>query len=1030
MKTFSSQKVLLNLLVVLSTTVEVLYSHESSLKTEGLTSNIPTKDETSEHVNVATVSSLNKINKEEISSTTFNVVSTTTFLKDPQIEEAKPPEAKTMTMAMTMTMQNESSLSSGNSSEITTAKAETGETKNLNSMSQHQIVLSTFSTLLASKSDVLDSNSNDSYKKDYDDEKQANTEMSSNHLTMMEETRTKPMNFNEFSSMKNRIFNSQPVVNINDFFPSQSEDFKSNDDVKSDEKLKRKIVSKEDVKFIDKKGNDESIKASMNDKEIETTDDDLIPDVSKDDKLSRNKGKTGQDATVDEHRPKTNMKNLYVPPRIKKSDSLLSPSTYKSSNLLDFATTKFNLNESRKSPTNSQPEFSTTKFYVTPNAAASATAVVDGDMKTSAVKEAKKIQNSLKQMKLISNLERDSQSSENNLSTFEKNFSLSTSHPRVLSRFEEKLNSLDCDIQNLSTESAVWRGNETHELCLPKKVVNCSSRNECFTTKLEWDGVAEIQSGDILIVEIDDNTLMSMNKNNISNTENDHHSNAPAAVYQVTRLGHENCDITEGELLDITPLTVDGKKLVTLYDKDLSEGMNLLIVVSDLWGNQCVRLSVNVKSDNCGENADCSGKGVCFSNNSMDGYECECCVGFSGSHCEEIDACTPSPCTNNGICVDLSQGHQGNSYQCLCPYGYTGKNCEFEADPCNPSQCLHGGTCISNNTTHFRLANTTFPFRCECPISYTGPLCQHNLNECESSPCVHGICVDQEDGFRCFCQPGFSGDLCNIELNECDSNPCLNRAQCIDHIGRFSCQCTKGYQGKNCEIKIDFCANNPCEDGYRCVDHGNEYSCVCPGSNEGNVPDCHEWPRTLCTINPCENGGTCWTSHESYYCACRPGYTGKMCEENFVFDSVVSSSELLSDLSDTNVITFNEPPDTTGDDGSFSSYICAGVLSLILITLVVVVNWKISGIFRRAFITRRQLIQCFKRKRSSERSKHWLSGKNASFFEENHITLKNNQLPSLGHCTSSSNFFNRSLQTNLESDMYCAVDLPDEPLIH
>lgn len=45
----------------------------------------------------------------------------------------------------------------------------------------------------------------------------------------------------------------------------------------------------------------------------------------------------------------------------------------------------------------------------------------------------------------------------------------------------------------------------------------------------------------------------------------------------MTRLGHEHCDITEGVLLDITPLIVDGKKLVTLYDKDLTEGINLLI---------------------------------------------------------------------------------------------------------------------------------------------------------------------------------------------------------------------------------------------------------------------------------------------------------------------------------------------------------------------------------------------------------------------------------------------------------------------
>lgn len=109
-------------------------------------------------------------------------------------------------------------------------------------------------------------------------------------------------------------------------------------------------------------------------------------------------------------------------------------------------------------------------------------------------------------------------------------------------------------------------------------------------------------------------------------------------MYQVTRPGHEHCDVTEGILLDITPLVVDGKKLVTLYDKDLTEGVNLLIgnwafslscnwineicyfnitVVSEIWGSQCVRLKVTVKSDNCGENADCSGKGICYSNTSM-----------------------------------------------------------------------------------------------------------------------------------------------------------------------------------------------------------------------------------------------------------------------------------------------------------------------------------------------------------------------------------------------------------------------------
>lgn len=50
------------------------------------------------------------------------------------------------------------------------------------------------------------------------------------------------------------------------------------------------------------------------------------------------------------------------------------------------------------------------------------------------------------------------------------------------------------------------------------------------------------------------------------------------AVYQVTRLGHEHCDIADGMLLDITPLDdAEGVKIFTLYDKDLTEGVNLLI---------------------------------------------------------------------------------------------------------------------------------------------------------------------------------------------------------------------------------------------------------------------------------------------------------------------------------------------------------------------------------------------------------------------------------------------------------------------
>uniref|UniRef100_A0A3F2YX56 EGF-like domain-containing protein n=1 Tax=Anopheles farauti TaxID=69004 RepID=A0A3F2YX56_9DIPT len=620
----------------------------------------------------------------------------------------------------------------------------------------------------------------------------------------------------------------------------------------------------------------------------------------------------------------------------------------------------------------------------------------------------------------------------------------------TLSRLHEKINTLDCEIQSIAPDSSVWRGNETHELQLPAMTPeDCSAGSSCTPTTISWEGTADIQSGDVLIVEIDDHHLIPSNYNKSS--DGAHHTTT--AVYQVTRLGHENCDITEGVLLDITPLVADGKKLVTLYDKDLTEGINLLIVVSEQWDQQCVRLKVTVKSDNCGENADCSGKGVCYSNNSMEGYECQCCGGFAGTHCEEIDACSPSPCTNNGICVDLSQGHEGNAYQCLCPYGYTGKNCQFESDPCNPSQCLNGGTCVGNSTH----------FRCDCTSGYTGPLCQHNLNECESSPCVHGICVDQEDGFRCFCQPGFSGELCNFEYNECESNPCINGGQCIDNIGGFSCKCTRGYTGKRCHIKVDFCANDPCPDGHRCIDHGDDFTCECPGGRNG--PDCNQVPRTLCNVNPCANGGTCWTTEESFYCACRPGFTGKMCEENFVIDTMVSSSEMLSDtLANQNGLRAISGSTMYGDDavvahtGKHNSaielhnaYIAAGTLATAILIVAIVVtacHCKVHQSYRHFATKHRQLIPVFgRRAKPANANRHWLSGKGHQqqqqqqphhhhhHHHQSHTNPNYNyahQLPNSYAGLQPERIINKPLPMNLENDMYYTVDFGDSqnaPLI-
>ncbi|XP_065165805.1 delta and Notch-like epidermal growth factor-related receptor isoform X2 [Atheta coriaria] len=515
---------------------------------------------------------------------------------------------------------------------------------------------------------------------------------------------------------------------------------------------------------------------------------------------------------------------------------------------------------------------------------------------------------------------------------------------RIQTQLEEKVDLLGCDLPLLPRDSQLWKGNETHELLLPftipEECANANDRSTCLPAILSWEGSAEIQSGDVLLVRIDDLHLIQQAQKNheviTNNTPQEGMMQQPlTAVYQVTRTGHDNCDVTEGILLDITPLKIDDRKVVTLYDKDLTEGINLLIVVSKLWGKQCVRLKVVVKSDNCGENEDCSGKGLCYSNVSMEGYECQCCPGFVGPHCEEQDACYPSPCRNNGICVDITQGHEGATFQCLCPYGYTGKTCEEETDPCTSMPCQNGANCTST-------AGNATAFRCECPRGFAGAHCQHNLNECESSPCVHGICVAQEDGYKCFCQPGYTGSLCEYEYNECESSPCINGGTCTDRVGGYSCSCGRGFTGKRCHIKVDLCEPNPCFEPRYCLDKGNNYTCECPKGFSG--VDCLLPTRAACSTNPCANGGTCWSSVDSFYCACKAGYTGKTCEDEFVVEKISDVDTVLAKTDDMEI------PLGIRLDRIHNVYIAMGTLVtaiVIVITIVTVCHCRVNKTYKR-----------------------------------------------------------------------------------
>eukprot|EP00057_Strongylocentrotus_purpuratus_P016386 XP_011670860.1 PREDICTED: fibropellin-1-like [Strongylocentrotus purpuratus] len=109
----------------------------------------------------------------------------------------------------------------------------------------------------------------------------------------------------------------------------------------------------------------------------------------------------------------------------------------------------------------------------------------------------------------------------------------------------------------------------------------------------------------------------------------------------------------------------------------------------------------------------CLNGGSCFQSTTTGEYICTCIAGFTGDTCgNDIGACIPNPCRNNGFCSAT-----GNGYRCACLNGYTGTNCDVPTSAsCSPDPCQNGGKCLISS-------NGAEP-TCSCPVGYSGTSCQ------------------------------------------------------------------------------------------------------------------------------------------------------------------------------------------------------------------------------------------------------------------------------------------------------------------
>ncbi len=293
----------------------------------------------------------------------------------------------------------------------------------------------------------------------------------------------------------------------------------------------------------------------------------------------------------------------------------------------------------------------------------------------------------------------------------------------------------------------------------------------------------------------------------------------------------------------------------------------------------------------------CSYHGTCEER--LDGIECLCDTGYTGSHCDQCEPgyhdeqgtcalneyCAAESCSQHGQCTDTT-----GVIVCTCDAGYAGDRCEQCAlfyhwnwdgsnlvcvldEHCQANSCAGHGTCSDDGGMVV----------CDCDMEYSGEFCEscaagyqdNDLNstcepDCNTSGLncgSHGTCDDSSGTTQCNCQTGYAGALCEVcdtgyqdnDINGiCQPNcatsglNCGSHGTCDDSSGTTQCNCQTGYTGALCDV---------CDTGYQDNDVNGTCQPTCATSG----------------LN-CGSHGTCDDSSGTAQCRCQTGYAGAVCD--------------------------------------------------------------------------------------------------------------------------------------------------------